>query len=621
MPFGCIAIRDGRSYNSLSEITEKYEIGQVLRTKEFCELCLAKERQTEKVFVCKKFLKRDGRKVRKAAKNEIMILKMVSHPNILQLIDTFETKKEYYIIQELASGGDVFDWILDQGNYTERDASNVIRQVLEAVAYLHSLHIVHRNLKLENLMYYNHNNHNKVVLRDFYLSCFENGSITEPCGTPEYLAPEVVARHRYGRPVDCWAVGVIMYILLSGNPPFYDETEEENTDLHNRIIFCKIVSGEFEFDSPYWDDISPAAKELVCRLMEVDPMLRITAQDALWHEWIAGNGALEKNLKAGVCAQFEKNFAKAKWRPLGIVTIVYTVLVCMTYPVEFQGTQKAAQLKKRADTSSSQQTSPRKSTAVLDQANEKTLVSADQNGKNKAIIKESNEKKTTIYQDKKAVPLKKSTENIIPALPDEHEHKKVILLDSVTEVKPQLSPLSSHSGRKLPGVSEQSKRRMAAVLDQDLERKSDRQRPSFQEQRKRQDLPGYDERDNIESIADQGEWRMDRVIEQIEKQMAAVLEKIEGEIPCLLEQIGEKGDPTVLEYKETHIVAALDQSRSVLEQNEGSYNQKGAARFSKPSLPVLRILSKDVQSEETCIEVEDDTDTEKVKESMSLDKI
>uniref|UniRef100_A0A3P8S7E8 CaM kinase-like vesicle-associated protein n=1 Tax=Amphiprion percula TaxID=161767 RepID=A0A3P8S7E8_AMPPE len=316
MPFGCLALRDGRTYDSISDVTDKYEIGQVLRAKEFCELCLAKDRQTDKVFVCKKFLKKDGRKVRKAAKNEIMILKLVNHPNILQLIDTFETRKEYFIIQELATGGDVFDWILDQGNYTERDASNVIRQVLEAVAYLHSLNIVHRNLKLENLMYYTENNHNKVVLRDFYLSRFENGPITEPCGTPEYLAPEVVARHRYGRPVDCWAVGVIMFILLSGNPPFYDETEEENTDLHNRIIFCRIVAGDFEFDSPYWDDISPAAKELVCRLMEVDQMLRITAQDALWHEWIAGNGASEKNLKDGVCAQFEKNFAKAKWRVL-----------------------------------------------------------------------------------------------------------------------------------------------------------------------------------------------------------------------------------------------------------------------------------------------------------------
>uniref|UniRef100_A0A8C1TCB3 CaM kinase-like vesicle-associated, like n=1 Tax=Cyprinus carpio TaxID=7962 RepID=A0A8C1TCB3_CYPCA len=307
MPFGCLALRDGRSYNSLSDVTDKYEIGQVLKAKEFCELCLVKERQTDKVYVCKKFLKKDGRKVRKAAKNEIMILKMyhcdTNLPNVLFLV---------------ATGGDVFDWILDQGNYTERDAANVIRQVLEAVAYLHSLNIVHRNLKLENLMYYRESNHNKVVLRDFYLSRFENGSITEPCGTPEYLAPEVVARHRYGRPVDCWAVGVIMYILLSGNPPFYDETEEENTDMHNRIIFCRIVAGEFEFDSPYWDEISPAAKELVCKLMEVDPMLRITAQDALLHGWIAGNGASEKNLKEGVCAQFEKNFAKAKWRVRGI---------------------------------------------------------------------------------------------------------------------------------------------------------------------------------------------------------------------------------------------------------------------------------------------------------------
>ncbi|KAK1801758.1 hypothetical protein P4O66_022404, partial [Electrophorus voltai] len=314
MPFGCLALRDGRTYHSLSDITDKYEIGQVLKAKEFCELCLMKDRQTDKVYVCKKFLKKDGRKVRKAAKNEIMILKMINHPNILKLIDAFETRKEFYIIQELATGGDVFDWILDQGNYTERDAASVIRQVLEAVAYLHSLNIVHRNLKLENLMYYTENNHNKVVLRDFYLSRFENGSITEPCGTPEYLAPEVVARHRYGRPVDCWAVGVIMYMLLSGNPPFYDETEEENSDMHNRIIFCRIVAGDFEFDSPYWDDISPAAKELVCKLMEVDQMIRITAQEALWHEWIAGNAASEKNLKDGVCAQFEKNFAKAKWR-------------------------------------------------------------------------------------------------------------------------------------------------------------------------------------------------------------------------------------------------------------------------------------------------------------------
>ncbi|XP_028568464.2 uncharacterized protein LOC114587821 isoform X4 [Podarcis muralis] len=125
----------------------RWSTGSGLR-KEFCEICVARERQTDRLYICKKFLKKDGRKVRRAAKNEILILKMVSHPNILQLIDTFETRKEFYIIQELATGGDVFDWILDQGYYTEKDASNVVRQVLEALAYLHNLHIVHRNLKL-----------------------------------------------------------------------------------------------------------------------------------------------------------------------------------------------------------------------------------------------------------------------------------------------------------------------------------------------------------------------------------------------------------------------------------------------------------------------------------------
>ncbi|XP_061113444.1 caM kinase-like vesicle-associated protein [Conger conger] len=320
MPFGCLVPRESGKSSNLSDITDKYELGQILKAKEFCELCLARERQSGQLFICKKFLKKDGRKVRRAAKNEILILQKLSHPNILQLMDTYETRKEYFIIQEIATGGDLFDWILDQGSYTERDAANVIRQVLEAVAYLHSLNIVHRNLKLENLMYYTENNQSKVVLRDFYLSTFENGSITEPCGTPEYLAPEVVTRHRYGRPVDCWAVGVIMYILLSGNPPFFDEAEEENTDLHHRIIFCRIAAGEFEFDSPYWDDISAAAKALVCRLMEVDQMLRITAPEALAHEWMTGQVASERNLKDVVCAQFERNFARSKWRKALCVT-------------------------------------------------------------------------------------------------------------------------------------------------------------------------------------------------------------------------------------------------------------------------------------------------------------
>ncbi|TSM36138.1 CaM kinase-like vesicle-associated protein [Bagarius yarrelli] len=295
MPFGCLMFGEKKDYNSPGEVTDKYDLGQMVRSEEFCEIFRAKDKNTQKMYTCKKFLKKDGRKVRKAAKNEILILKM-------------------------ATGREVFDWILDQGYYSERDTSNVIRQVLEAVAYLHSLHIVHRNIKLENLVYYNRLKHSKIVISDFHLAKLENGLIKEPCGTPEYLAPEVVGRQRYGRPVDCWAIGVVMYILLSGNPPFYDEADDDDDDTHDKNMFRKILSGDYEFDSPYWDDISDSAKSLVAALMEVDQDQRLTAQEAISHEWISGNAASDKNIKDGVCAQIEKNFAKAKWKKAVRVT-------------------------------------------------------------------------------------------------------------------------------------------------------------------------------------------------------------------------------------------------------------------------------------------------------------
>ncbi|XP_010559923.1 PREDICTED: caM kinase-like vesicle-associated protein, partial [Haliaeetus leucocephalus] len=224
MPFGCVTLGDKKDYNQPSEVTDRYDLGQVIKTEEFCEIFRAKEKTTGKLYTCKKFLKRDGRKVRKAAKNEIIILKMVKHPNILQLVDVYITRKEYFIFLELATGREVFDWILDQGYYSERDTSNVIRQVLEAVAYLHSLKIVHRNLKLENLVYYNRLKNSKIVISDFHLAKLENGLIKEPCGTPEYLGG------------------------------------------------------------------------------------------------IAGNAASDKNIKDGVCAQIEKNFARAKWKKAVRVT-------------------------------------------------------------------------------------------------------------------------------------------------------------------------------------------------------------------------------------------------------------------------------------------------------------
>ncbi|XP_078470478.1 caM kinase-like vesicle-associated protein [Lampetra planeri] len=319
MPFSCV-FSSQKVYSKLSDVTLKYEIGQLIKSEEYCEIYRAKDKSTGKVYACKKFIKKDGRRVRKIANNEITILKMVKHTNILQMVEAFETRKEHYVFLELATGREVFDWILDQGYYSEKDASLVIKQVLEAVAYLHSLGIVHRNLKLENIVYYNRLKHSKIVISDFHLARAEDGLIKEPCGTPEYLAPEMVGRQRYGRPVDLWATGVVIYILLSGNPPFYDDQDEEDYENHDKNLFRKILSAEFEFDSPYWDDISDAAKELVTRLMDVDQNTRITAQEAIAHPWVSGNAASDKNIKDGVCAQIEKNFAKTKWKKAVRVT-------------------------------------------------------------------------------------------------------------------------------------------------------------------------------------------------------------------------------------------------------------------------------------------------------------
>uniref|UniRef100_A0A8B9H201 CaM kinase-like vesicle-associated a n=1 Tax=Astyanax mexicanus TaxID=7994 RepID=A0A8B9H201_ASTMX len=229
MPFGCLTLGEKKDYNSPTEVTDKYDLGQVVKS-------------------------------------------------ILRLCEQKDLKGS------CATGREVFDWILDQGYYSERDTSNVIRQVLEAVAYLHSLRIVHRNLKLENLVYYNRLKHSKIVISDFHLARLENGLIKKPCGTPEYLAPEVVGRQRYGRPVDCWAIGVVMYILLSGNPPFYDDADDDDYDSHDKNLFRKILQGDYEFDSPYWDDISDSAKSLVASLMEVEQDQRLTAQEAINHE-------------------------------------------------------------------------------------------------------------------------------------------------------------------------------------------------------------------------------------------------------------------------------------------------------------------------------------------------
>ncbi|KAI3370002.1 hypothetical protein L3Q82_024809, partial [Scortum barcoo] len=280
MPLG----EDGNGWKKkTSDIKEHYDFKEVLGTGAFSEVVLAEEKRTQRLVAIKCIPKKALEGKENNIENEIAVLHRVS-------------------------GGELFDRIVEKGFYTERDASQLIHQILDAVKYLHDMGIVHRDLKPENLLYYSMDEDSKIMISDFGLSKIEGaGSVmSTACGTPGYVAPEVLAQKPYSKAVDCWSIGVISYILLCGYPPFYDENDAK--------LFEQILKAEYEFDSPYWDDISDSAKDFICHLMEKDPLKRYTCEQALQHPWICGDTALDKNIHESVSAQIKKNFAKSKWK-------------------------------------------------------------------------------------------------------------------------------------------------------------------------------------------------------------------------------------------------------------------------------------------------------------------
>uniref|UniRef100_A0A672T559 Calcium/calmodulin-dependent protein kinase type 1D-like n=1 Tax=Sinocyclocheilus grahami TaxID=75366 RepID=A0A672T559_SINGR len=271
----------------------------------FSEVFMVKERKTGTLFAMKCMKKKNKRDVN--LENEIAVLRKIQHDNVVCLEDFYESRTHYYLLMQLVSGGELFDRILDRGMYSEADASLVIRQVLEAVGYLHKNGIVHRDLKPENLLYYSPDENSKIMISDFGLSKMEdNGIMSTACGTPGYVAPEVLAQKPYSKAVDCWSIGVITYILLCGYPPFYEETETR--------LFSKIMKAQYEFDSPFWDDISESAKDFIRNMMQKNPKMRYDTEQALGHPWIIGKTARSQDIYHSVSEQIQKNFAKSKWK-------------------------------------------------------------------------------------------------------------------------------------------------------------------------------------------------------------------------------------------------------------------------------------------------------------------
>lgn len=300
--------KESKDADKMPSVEDKYYLKEMLGTGAFSVVRLVESKERPRCMNAVKIIDKKALKGKEdSLENEIKVLRRLKHPNIVQLLETFEDKTKVYLIMELVTGGELFDRIVEKGSYTEKDASDLMRQVLEAVDYMHEQGVVHRDLKPENLLYYSADEDSKIMISDFGLSKMEDsGIMATACGTPGYVAPEVLAQKPYGKAVDVWSIGVISYILLCGYPPFYDENDAN--------LFAQILKGEFEFDSPYWDEISDSAKDFIRNLMCVNVEKRFTCRQALGHPWISGNAASNKNIHGTVSEQLKKNFAKSRWK-------------------------------------------------------------------------------------------------------------------------------------------------------------------------------------------------------------------------------------------------------------------------------------------------------------------
>lgn len=205
------------------KVTAKYDIKALIGRGSFSRVVRVEHRVTKQPYAIKMIDRIQGKEV---FESELCVLRRVRHAYIIQLVEVFETRDKVYMVMELATGGELFDRIIAKGSFTEKDATRVLNMVLEGVHYLHSLGITHRDLKPENLLYYHPGHDSKIMITDFGLSASRKGTdnyMRTTCGTPEYIAPEILARKPYTCQVDLWAVGVVTYILLSGTMPFDDE--------------------------------------------------------------------------------------------------------------------------------------------------------------------------------------------------------------------------------------------------------------------------------------------------------------------------------------------------------------------------------------------------------------
>ncbi|XP_054912584.1 serine/threonine-protein kinase DCLK2-like isoform X1 [Poeciliopsis prolifica] len=431
---------NGNQCPAASSILEKYIVGKVIGDGNFAVVKECVERSTGKEFALKIINKAKCSGKEHLIENEVAVLRRVKHPNIIMLIEEVDTPSELCLVMELVKGGDLFDAIMSSAKYTETDASTMVHNLAAALLYLHSINIVHRDIKPENLLVFEDpDGFKSLKLGDFGLATVVEEPLFTVCGTPTYVAPEIIAESgntgpalhpqqgpggrttgamdgwtgdwmdgrmggskdgrttgwkdgwmegqtelfhvgfpfsvcrwfyifyctyvkvkargpdpaneaaaarvasfhqqsewrstfrfpssemvkRYGLKVDVWAAGVITYILLCGFPPFRSENNRQEE------LFEQILLGKLDFPSPYWDNVSNSAKDLISRMLQVNVEARSTAKDVLSHPWVTHDAVMKTNMKTEVSGKLKTHFnaaLKQNSTTAGVSVIMNTAL-------------------------------------------------------------------------------------------------------------------------------------------------------------------------------------------------------------------------------------------------------------------------------------------------------
>lgn len=260
-----------------------------------------------------------------ALKQEVALMKKLDHPHVVKLIEFYEEEKNFFVVIELCEGGELFERIVEKTIYTEKEARELCRILFSALAYCHAENIVHRDIKPQNLLMVSPSCDSRCKIADFgFAAVVPDGSkLSAKCGSPYFIAPEILMGKPYGPQPDVWSAGVILYILLGGTYPF----AHENRD----VLFDLIKSGTYNFDLDTFRDVSDDAKDLIKKLLVVDPAKRLTAEQVLKHHWITESDAvLEAHDLANTKEELKRFNARRKWRAAGSAVILTHRLSSLT---------------------------------------------------------------------------------------------------------------------------------------------------------------------------------------------------------------------------------------------------------------------------------------------------